>query len=117
MLLVGRAFAFDTEIHEAVGLIAHVFMNWSLTRIPVWVVPLVYVPAVLAAFLVAAGELGLWTLPWLVVGYVVNIGFQIGLSQSLRANDRAAAILDLDRDQFTNSQGILDGCTPFRRNQ
>lgn len=42
-----------------------------LTRVPVWVVPLIYVPAVLAAFAAAVGELGAWVLAWLAGGYFV----------------------------------------------
>lgn len=42
-----------------------------LTRVPVWVVPLIYVPAVLAAFAAAVGELGVWVLAWLAGGYFV----------------------------------------------
>ncbi len=42
-----------------------------LTRVPVWVVPLIYVPAVLAAFASAVGDLRVWTLVWLAGGYAV----------------------------------------------
>ncbi len=42
-----------------------------LTRVPVWVVPLIYVPAVLSAFAAAVGEPGVWVLAWLAGGYFV----------------------------------------------
>lgn len=42
-----------------------------VTRVPVWVVPLIYVPAIIAAFAVAAGDVGNWTPAWMAGGYFV----------------------------------------------
>lgn len=43
-----------------------------LTRVPVWVVPLIYLPAIAAAFATALGQLGLlFGLAWAGGGYIV----------------------------------------------
>ncbi len=42
-----------------------------VTRVPVWVVPVLYVPAILFAFAAAAGDLGPVVFAWVAGGYVV----------------------------------------------
>jgi sterol desaturase/sphingolipid hydroxylase (fatty acid hydroxylase superfamily) len=42
-----------------------------VTRVPVWVVPVIYLPAILLSFNAAAGALGWITLVWLAAGYAV----------------------------------------------
>jgi len=42
-----------------------------VTRVPVWVVPVIYLPAILLSFNAAAGALGWITLAWVAAGYLV----------------------------------------------